>query len=518
MIRSGASVLTWAIICLANGRLEKLLVYKISHPALRYPLAILAALVALYLRYLLTPFFGDQNPYHTLWLAVVFSAWYCGVGPAIVTTLLGAVGVLHWFIPDHSWNHLNRPDLSGLLGFLILSGVIIALGGSSRRAFTTQSRLAAIVGSSGDAIISKDLDGIITSWNGGAQRLFGWTEAEAIGKPVTILIPPELLHEEREILSRLRAGQRIEHSETVRVSKSGKRLNVSLTVSPIRDSAGRVIGASKISRDISERIEAEAKLKAAHDELEERVRERTAELREKNSELTNQATLVRELSARLMKSQDEARRRVARELHDSVGQTLTVLGMNLSVVAAEKGKLSQAAAKSVDESANLIDEISRGIRTISHLLHPPLLDEVGLSSALKWYVDGFSERSKIHVDLDMPENFERLTDEQEISIFRIVQECLTNIHRHSESANAAIRLSQEDGNIRLEVRDDGKGMPAEKLALLNSPGAAGVGFRGMRERARQLGGDLLVSSSDAGTVVTVTLRRAARSAQSAGGP
>jgi PAS domain S-box-containing protein len=492
-------------------------VHRINHPALRYPLAILAALVALYLRYLLAPLLGDQNRYHTVWLAVVFSAWYCGVGPGIVTTLLGAVGVWYWFVPVHSWTHLDRPDLFGLLIFLILSGVIIALGESSRRASATESKLAAIVGSSGDAIVSKDLDGIITSWNDGAQRLFEWTEVEAIGRPVTIIIPPDLLHEEGDILRRLRAGKRSEYSETVRVSKSGKKVNVSLTVSPIKDSAGRVIGASKIARDISERIEAQAKLKAAHDELEERVRERTAELREKNSELMNQAALVRQLSARLLQSQDEERRRIARELHDSVGQALAILGMNLSAVAAEKGKLSHAAEKSVDESANLIDEISKGIRTISHLLHPPLLDEVGLSSALKWYIDGFSERSRIHVDLDMPENFERLTNEQEISLFRIVQECLTNIHRHSGSANAAIRLAQEDGDIRLEVSDDGTGIPAEKLASLNSSGAVGVGFRGMRERVRQLGGDLQIRSNESGTIVTATLRRAARSATSTGG-
>lgn len=489
--------------------------HRINRPALRYPLATLAAVVALYSRHLLTPLLGSQNLYHTVWLAVVFSAWYCGVGPAIVTTLLGALGIWYWFIPPtHSWTILDRPDFFGMLGFLMFSGVIIVLGDSSRRAFTTQSKLAAIVGSSDDAIVSKNLDGTITSWNDGAQRLFGWTEVEAVGRPVTILIPPDLVHEETDILSRLRAGKRIDHYETVRVSKSGKKLNVSLTVSPVKDAAGRIVGASKIARDISERVQAESRLKAARDELEQRVGERTAELREKNSELANQTAVVQELSARLLKLQDEERRRIARELHDSVGQMLALLSMNLSDVATEKDKLSQAAEKCVEESATLVEKISQDIRTISHLLHPPLLEEIGLSSALKWYIEGFSERSKIHVDLDMPENFERLTNDLEISLFRIVQECLTNIHRHSESAKAAVRVVQEDGYIHLEVRDEGKGIPPEKQALFNSPGAVGVGFRGMRERVRQLGGSLQIQSSDTGTIVTATLRRAAGPAES----
>jgi len=493
-------------------------VHRINHPGIRYAWAILATAVALYARHLLTPLLGDENPYHTVWLAVVFSAWYCGVRPAILVALLGATGVWYWFLPPTaSWAVPDRSQLFGVLGFLMLSAVIIALGESSRRASATQSKLAAIVGSSDDAIISKDLNGIMTSWNDGAQRLFGWTALEAVGRPVTILIPPDLLHEETEILRRLRAGERIEHYETVRVSKSGKKMEVSLTVSPIRDVTGRVVGASKIARDISERVRTEAQLKAAHGELEQRVRERTAELREKNNELVNQAVLVQELSARLLRLQDEERRRIARELHDSVGQALAIMGMNLADVEKEKGKLSETAGKCVEASANLLQQVSQEIRTISHLLHPPLLDEVGLVSALKWYIDGFSERSKIEVSLDMPENFERLTNDLEISVFRIVQECLTNIHRHSESTKAAIRVALVEGHIRLEVRDEGKGIPPEKQDSLNSSGAVGVGFRGMRERVRQLGGTLEIRSSAAGTIVLATFPRVAGRADSANG-
>jgi two-component system NarL family sensor kinase len=152
-----------------------------------------------------------------------------------------------------------------------------------------------------------------------------------------------------------------------------------------------------------------------------------------------------------------------------------------------------------------VEQISREVRTISHLLHPPLLDAAGLASALRWYVDGFSERSKVKVDLSIPAEFGRLSDEMEIAIFRMVQECLTNIHRHSGGAIAMIRVHEEDHRILVEVRDEGKGISLEKQQELNSSGRTGVGFRGMRERLRQLGGTVEIRSDGAGTAVTAIL-------------
>lgn len=234
-------------------------------------------------------------------------------------------------------------------------------------------------------------------------------------------------------------------------------------------------------------------LRKDHGELEERVRERTLELDTANQEL-------RELTARLMRSQDDERRRIARELHDSVGQTLAALTMNLTTVVADIETLART-GRNASDSLALVEEMNKEVRTVSYLLHPPLLDEAGLASALRWYVEGYSERSKIKVDLDMPCDFGRLPQELETALFRTVQECLTNIHRHSGSLTAKIQLARHDCEIRLTVEDNGIGMPAEKLDEVTMPGAFGVGVRGMRERLRQLGGRLDIHSDDNGTRV-----------------
>jgi signal transduction histidine kinase len=241
-----------------------------------------------------------------------------------------------------------------------------------------------------------------------------------------------------------------------------------------------------------------AELAEQRDQLEKRVQERTAELERANENL-------RDLSARLLHLQDEERRRLARELHDSVGQILAAIGMNIAIVQSQSHKLDSFGVRAVSENAQLVEQVSREIRTISHLLHPPLLEVAGLVSALRWYVDGFSERSKIKVDLEVPADFGRLPSDAELAIFRIIQECLTNIHRHSESTTAAIRIRQEEGRLTVQVRDSGKGMPLNKQRELAESSRGGVGLGGMRERLRQLGGALEIKSEGEGTVVSVTL-------------
>ena len=511
--------------------------------------------------------------------------------------------------------------------------------------------MRAVVESSDDGIVSKDLNGVITSWNAGAQRIFGYTEAEVIGQPITIIIPPELQGEERLVLKRLRAGERIEHYETVRLTKRGKRVDVSLTISPMKDSTGRIVGASKIARDITERKQADEELRKVHEELEIRVRERTAELAQSNRllqtqiqeriqaqealerqtavlreqsrllDLANDAifirsfdgtisywnegaerlygwtkeealknrlgmllqtefpipfeeireVLVREgnwegelihtrrdgsrvtvnsrwtlwrsaegnplgwlqintditgrkraeeslraLTARLLQLQDDERRRIARELHDSAGQILVALDINLSLVQKNEG-LAPNAANAVRESIALVQQLSKELRTTSHLLHPPLLDESGLPSAVRWFVDGFAKRSKISVDLEIAPDLGRLPRDLETTIFRMVQECLTNIHRHSGSPTASIRIARNSNHVSVAVRDRGKGMSADNYRNSFGPITPGVGIQGMRERVRQLGGHLQIHSGTSGTTVRATLPVTNAAAQSTSG-
>ena len=352
---------------------------------LRYGFGVLAAVTALLLRRMLTPLLGEHNPYHTMWAAVVFSAWYCGLGPSILTTLVGVAGVWYWFLPHLKSLRLVDPKeaIAGVVGFLFFSGLIIALGEANRRS-------------------------------------------------------------------------------------------------------------------VAKRQWAEEQLRTAHDELEHKVEERTADLNQANESL-------RELSGRLQQMRDEEHRRIARELHDSVGQSLAALSMNLSILRQQSTKLDPAGVRALDDNAAMVEQISREIRTISHLLHPPLLDAAGLASALRWYVEGFSERSRIQCHLEIPEQLRRLSPEMEIAIFRMVQECLTNIHRHSGGNCATVCVREQDCAISVTVEDQGKGIPEQKQIDISTSGRTGVGFRGMRERLRQLGGTLEIHSDGAGTKVSAEL-------------
>ena len=210
------------------------------------------------------------------------------------------------------------------------------------------------------------------------------------------------------------------------------------------------------------------------------------------------------LNAKMTLLQEEERRRIARDLHDSVGQLLAAISMNHATVQLESSRLSARAAQCLQENADMVEEVSKQIRTISYLLHPPLLDEAGLEPALRCFVDGFAKRSDIAVSLQISPNLGRLPQEAEICIFRVVQECLTNVHRHSGSRTAAVRVSREKTYVRVEMEDAGKGMslPASRLGT-STP--AGVGVLGMRERLRNLGGTLDIHSSNQGTHLTAVL-------------
>ena len=382
--------------------------------------------------------------------------------------------------------------------------------------------LASIIDSSDDAIVSKTLEGVITSWNAGAERLFGYTAKEAIGQPISMIIPLERRDEETRILARLRQGQPIEHFDTVRVRKDGTKVEISLSISPVRDAAGKIIGASKIARDISARkrierelSESEQRFRTLADALDTQVQFRTQELRRRNDEILQQSDQLRDLSGRLMLAQDEERRRISRELHDSAGQHLAALGMGLARIEDDAKRDPARLSKSIKDAQDLIQDLTREIRTTSYLLHPPMLDESGLTSALRWYIDGLAERSSLSIELNIPDDLERLAPELELAIFRLVQECLTNIHRHSGSKTAVIRVAREADKIYAEVQDHGKGISRERLAEVQSKGA-GVGIRGMRERVRQSHGELTVDSNALGTKITAIFPAEATTAKEPG--
>jgi PAS domain S-box-containing protein len=349
----------------------------------------------------------------------------------------------------------------------------------------------------------------VLSWNAGAERLFGYRDSEMIGQSITKIIPPDRIGEEDDILARVRRGESVERFETVRVRKDGTPVDVSETISPLRDARGRIIGASRIARDVTLRkqieralVASEQRLRLIADDLESTVHMRTRELERRNADIVEQSEQLQELSSRLQQGQDEERRRIARELHDSAGQLLAVLGLNLSLI---RTRITDAGAvEAIQHSERIVDQLNTEIRTMSYLLHPPLLDESGLTGAIQWYARGLEERGGFELTLDIPDDFGRLPADMELALFRIVQECLTNIHRHSGSKTAAIRLRCDDRHVHLDVRDEGHGMPEETLAHLHRH-RAGVGIAGIRERVRHFAGEMHIDSNERGTTVSVVL-------------
>lgn len=245
-----------------------------------------------------------------------------------------------------------------------------------------------------------------------------------------------------------------------------------------------------IAHDITERKQVESILQQSQSTLEVLVEQRTAELRR--------------LSAELLQAQDEERRRLARELHDSFGQYLAVLKINLDQLAGA-GPFAELARK---HNAELLSECLETVahciaetRTMSHLLHPPLLDEAGFASAARWYVEGFSKRSKIDVRLELPDDLPRFPT-AELAFFRALQESLTNVHRYSGASAVDIKVAVDAEEVSLTVRDYGRGIPAETIQKFRDHGSGvGIGLSGMRERMKELGGCLELSSDGQGTTV-----------------
>ncbi len=470
--------------------------------------------------------------------------------------------------------------------------------------------LVSIIRNSQDAIIGKTLEGIVTSWNQGAERLFGYRAEEMIGQPITQLIPEERREEETNILAQILVGERFDHYETVRRHKDGHLVDVSLTVSPIRDAGGRLIGASKIARDITERKKSEKSLQESQARFEaviasamdaiitidetqrvmlfnaaaermfgcaaseaigrsldrfipSRLREAhnahvrafattgvtsramgkfgdlvalradgrefpieasisqaevagaklctvilrdITERKEAESALSRSEGELRALTAKLQRAREEEAIRIARELHDQLGRSLTSIKMDLLLI--EKIASGQPLAEeihAINEKAKMmlesIDDTVHVVRRISTELRPGILDDIGLAAAIEWQANDFQRRSAVSCIVNVPEDDLEISREQATAFFRIFQEILTNVARHSKAERIWVHLGAQEGEVVLEVEDDGVGIAPEALSQPHA-----LGLVGMRERAAIFEGQVEIAGTPGkGTTVIVRM-------------
>ena len=473
---------------------------------LRYGLALLAAATVLLLRHFLAPLLGQRYPFQPAWIAVVFTAWYCGLGPSILTALVILAGAWYWFIPASSLSTLDGTQIAGTVSFLIFCGVIISFGEAIRRSKLRQVQVeqalrasesalksalqtmeerirqrtaelqektvqleeqARLLDLANDAILARTLNNRIVYWNRGAERLYGWSSEEAIGR-----LAHDLLGTKAPLpVSADGTSDRWE-GELHQTRRDGSQITVESRWTALRDGKGNFSGWLEINKDVTARKRAE--------------------------------DAARRLSGRLLSLQDDERRRIARELHDSLGQYLVSVKVNLDLLARTIDDERQN--ELLAQCSSVTDQCLAETRTISHLLHPPLLDEAGFESAARWYVEGFAQRSEFNVELDIPQDLPRLDRDVETALFRVLQEALTNVHRHSGGSSVRIQMTLDSNQVRLEISDDGRGMPPERLERFREEGSStGVGLAGMRERVWELNGSLDIASSSSGTTITVTI-------------
>jgi PAS domain S-box-containing protein len=326
------------------------------------------------------------------------------------------------------------------------------------------------------AIFMLDPEGRVTTWNTGAERIKGYKAAEIIGKHFSCFYHEEDIRSgkpSRELEAAVKEG-RLE-DEGWRLRKDGSSFWANVIITPVRDQNNKVIGFAKVTRDVTERMQKEKSL--------------------------------RDLTSHLLQMQDEERRRIGRDLHDTLGQCVTAMKISLDSLAINLGPRDTGLSRQIMQCVGLAEECVKEVRTLSYLLYPPMLEEMGLKSAIPWYLEGFTARSGIQVSFDVPSDFPRLSRDTELALFRVLQESLTNVHRHSGSQTAHVQLGTTEGTAVLEIRDDGKGIPSTILEDAADSGqrVIGVGLRGMRERIGQLGGKLDISSTQNGATVTASV-------------
>jgi PAS domain S-box-containing protein len=560
----------------------------------------------IFLSYLMFVARGTNAPPALLYSLVPFLVWSAlrsgttGVGiSATLVALLSIWGAVHGRGPFTEADPINRVLslqlflLSTSLPFMVLAVVVeerkqteIGLRESEnhlRHAMEARLRLAALVESSNDAIISKNLDGTITSWNAAAQRLFGYSEAEAVGQSIAMLIPIELRDEEAVFTQRVTADERVERWETIRVLKGGKRVAVSLTISAVKDSTGKVVGISKIARDITDRKRAEQLLRESEErfrlvansapvliwmsgtdklcnffnqgwlsftgraiedqlgegwvsavhpedvescvdiysssfdarvdfEMEYRLRRFDGEYRwivdygvprfESDgtfcgyigtcvdiTERKSSAESLQTLTGRLIHAQDEERARIARELHDDFSQGLALQCIDLEQL---RKKLPQLESEEKARLATMLKRakaMSEDIRSMSHELHSSRLEFIGLVPAVRGLCKEISEKYKIGIQFTEGKIPQNIRKDAALCLFRITQEALGNVVKHSQAQSALVELGANESGVSLRVTDHGRGFEPD-----GANSVKGIGLVGMKERLRLVGGRLLIRS------------------------
>lgn len=361
-------------------------------------------------------------------------------------------------------------------------GPVPASGSHDEAAEALRRRLAAVVESSDDSIIIMNLDGTIETWNAGAERIFGYTAAEAVGSTMAFLRPPEAEDDEAVFKRLIRQGRRIDHYETRRRHKDGRIIDVSLSISPLIDASGQLTGYSKISRDITEKKQAEQTILRLNAELEQRVEERTAELRE-------EIAARRQLEEELLRISEREQRRIGQDLHDDLGQQLAGAWMMADVLArhleAEQSALQDSARKLCD----LLGRSLNHTRALARGLHPVAPEQGGFVAALKDLAARTEDLLGIRCEVQAQNGL--LIEDQTVTmhLYRIAQEALSNAVRHGGARHTHIRVSRRGGGAVMRIKDDGAGLGQAQ------PAAAGMGLRIMRHRAEIIGGSLRVENS-----------------------
>ena len=365
-------------------------------------------------------------------------------------------------------------------------------------------RYADLVESSSDAIISRARDGTILTWNAAAAQIFGYQREEALRMNISDLFSPNTPPEHRDLAERAIAGKPIVNFETIRRRKDGSDIHVALTISVIHDREGKISGTSSIYRDITQRKRMERELLAS---LSQQKQAETA-LRESRDSL-------RELSSALQSIREEEKTRIARELHDELGQALTALKMDASAIADELLPAQTTAAKRTQDMKQLIDVTVRAVRRIATDLRPVMLDNLGLVPTLEWLTRDFSARSGIAVELAIPDEDLGASGDAATAVFRIVQEALTNVARHAQASRVRVEVLRRAEHVYLRVSDDGIGL-GNKSGESSDPRESGKrkaqshGVLGMRERAYVLGGSFTIASNPgAGATIEATIPAAA---------